>query len=168
MSRKKELVNRVVISNKIVEALRFLDHTQLDLVLKQAGKLAKQRKKQEVPVSIFTNKLTVLESLVKFFVEVKGEPLCKVGLRLNRSEKQLWHTYNNAKKKFSGALPIKSSVYVPESVFTDRRVSPTEGLVVFLREIAKMKFSEISFLLNRNEKTVWTSYSRAKKKYEKT
>ena len=40
-------------------------------------------------------------------------------------------------------------------------------MVVYLKESQGLKYSEIGELLNRNERTIWTCYHRAKKKQKK-
>jgi hypothetical protein len=53
---------------------------------------------------------------------------------------------------------------VPSFVFRDRSVSVLECLVEYLKDTHQMNYHEIGVLLNRNERTVWTCYDRAKKK----
>jgi hypothetical protein len=62
-------------------------------------------------------------------------------------------------KKLS--MPI---VDIPSTVFQDRSLSVLEVMVEYLRDKKQMKFSKISELINRNERTVWTVYRRAKLK----
>lgn len=55
---------------------------------------------------------------------------------------------------------------VPTSVFTDRVLSPLEAVVEFLKEKHNFSYKEISIILNRDERNIWTVYNRAKKKRE--
>ena len=55
-------------------------------------------------------------------------------------------------------------ILVPSSIFQDRDVSPFEALVKYLRDNEKLRFREISILLRRDERNIWTVYRRAKKK----
>jgi hypothetical protein len=55
-------------------------------------------------------------------------------------------------------------VLIPSSVFKDRSLKVLEVLVEFLKEKKNLTYHEIGVLLNRDERTIWTVYSRAKKK----
>ena len=39
-----------------------------------------------------------------------------------------------------------------------------ESTVVFLKDKCKLSYHEIAVLLNRDDRTIWTSYNKAKKK----
>jgi len=124
--------------------------------------------KDTFPLSIFNKQLTVLESIVKYLREEKDKSLTEIAAILGRNQRNLWHTYNSAKKKMSSHLPVNHDINVPVSIFQDSKLSPTEALVYYLKEQRQLPFSEIAKLLHRNDRTVWTTYSRAKKKYGKT
>ena len=55
---------------------------------------------------------------------------------------------------------------IPSFVFKDRSLAVLEVMVEYLRDEKKMKFHEIALMLNRNDRTVWTVYRRAKIKRE--
>jgi DNA-directed RNA polymerase specialized sigma24 family protein len=55
-------------------------------------------------------------------------------------------------------------VEIPTFIFKDRSVAVLESLVEYLHDIQKMNYHEIAILLNRNDRTIWTVYHRAKKK----
>ena len=55
---------------------------------------------------------------------------------------------------------------IPSFVFKDRSLAVLEVMVEYLRDEKKMKFHEIAVMLNRNDRTVWTVYRRAKIKRE--
>lgn len=57
-------------------------------------------------------------------------------------------------------------INVPTSIFTDRILSPLEAVVEYLKERHNFSFREISIILNRDERNIWTVYNRAKKKRE--
>jgi hypothetical protein len=59
------------------------------------------------------------------------------------------------------------SVNIPTSIFKNRGLSVLESLVVFLKEEYELHFHDISKLLNRDDRTIWTVYDRAKKKRTK-
>jgi hypothetical protein len=52
---------------------------------------------------------------------------------------------------------------IPLSIFS-HDLSPSESLCKFLKENKQLSFHEIAVLINRDDRSVWTSYSRASKK----
>ena len=60
----------------------------------------------------------------------------------------------------------KTSLAIPSSIFKNRKLSVLEAITVYLRDKKSMTYAEIARLLNRNDRTVWTSYQRAKKKVQ--
>jgi len=56
------------------------------------------------------------------------------------------------------------SVTVPSSIFQDRELSVLEAMAEYFREKKGMRYSEIARLLNRDDRTIWTAYKRAKVK----
>jgi predicted DNA-binding protein (UPF0251 family) len=57
-------------------------------------------------------------------------------------------------------LPIS----IPVDVLQDRDLSALEAIVVYLKDHHKLTYSQIAQLLNRDDRTVWTTYKRASKK----
>jgi predicted transcriptional regulator len=55
-------------------------------------------------------------------------------------------------------------VDIPSFVFKDRTLSVLEVMVEYLRDNKKMRFHEIALIINRDDRTVWTVYRRAKLK----
>lgn len=53
---------------------------------------------------------------------------------------------------------------IPIDIFKDRAFAPLERMTAHLKESANLSFHEIAVLLNRDDRTIWTSYSRAQKK----
>ncbi|MFQ5475241.1 MAG: hypothetical protein ACE5DM_05390 [Candidatus Nanoarchaeia archaeon] len=58
--------------------------------------------------------------------------------------------------------PIDKSV-VPVSVFATS-LSPSESLCKYLKEVHDLTYKEISLIINRDERSVWTSYRRSQEK----
>ena len=56
---------------------------------------------------------------------------------------------------------------IPLSILQDRAVAVLEAIVEYLREEKDLRYSEIAELLNRDQRTIWTVYSRAKTKRKK-
>ncbi|MBU0980905.1 MAG: sigma-70 region 4 domain-containing protein [Nanoarchaeota archaeon] len=53
---------------------------------------------------------------------------------------------------------------IPISVLRDRSLKPLEAIVEYLKDIQGLTYHEIAELLNRDDRTIWTVYNRAKKK----
>ena len=58
-------------------------------------------------------------------------------------------------------------ILIPLSVFLDRSVSVLEAVSEYLKDSKKFSYHEIAVLLNRDDRTIWTCYNRAKKKRTK-
>jgi len=119
----------------------------------------------EMPISIFkNNKLSCLETIVKYMKEDKGLKIIEIANLLNRNNKTVWATYDKAKRKMKGRLDVSSEKIIPASIFRARLLSVLESLVEYLKENQGMKFSKIAIVLNRDNRTIWTVYKRAAKK----
>ncbi len=55
-------------------------------------------------------------------------------------------------------------IKIPSYILKDRTLSVLETLVEYLKEKLNLTYHEISILINRDERNIWTVYSRAKKK----
>ena len=58
-------------------------------------------------------------------------------------------------------------ISIPTAIFQDRDLSVLEAMAEYLREKKGMRYSEIAKLLNRDDRTIWTAYQRAKAKRKK-
>ncbi len=117
-----------------------------------------------LPISIFCNKLSTLEAAVKFLHENKQLKFAKIAEMLQRDGRTIWHAYRRAQQRKVSLASKDSAFSVPASLFAERNYAPLEALVSYLREKQELSFSEISRLLKLSPKTVWTAYSRKKKK----
>ena len=126
----------------------------------------KEVQRGSIPISIFNNdKLAPLETVVKYFREELGYTYNKIGVLLNRKTGPMGVSYRNAVKKFKPRLDATSvENSIPISAFKDSKITVFSTIVVYLKDVKKLKFGEISELLNRNYRTVYTVYSRARKK----
>ena len=119
-----------------------------------------------ITVSILGTKgLSALEVICKYLKEELEFNYAKIALLLNRNNRTIWTTYNNAVKKKKEKLPVKESIFfVPVSVFKDRKFSVLEVIVSYLKDNFNLRYSEIAVLLRRDERNIWTVYNRSKKK----
>lgn len=58
-------------------------------------------------------------------------------------------------------------VNIPSFIFRDRSLAALEAVVVYLKDSQGLTYSQIAKLLNRDDRTIWTTYQRAKKKIGK-
>ena len=89
-----------------------------------------------------------------------------IALLLNRSQKTVWDAYVNSKKKMDSRFSLDKNIkfLIPSFVFKDRSLSFLEALTEYLKDNLNLRYCRISSLLNRDPRTIWTVYSRAKKK----
>lgn len=60
-----------------------------------------------------------------------------------------------------------SNYFIPLSVLCDRDLSLFETMIEHLKENKGLTYHEIAVLTNRDDRTIWTVYNRAKKKRNK-
>ena len=53
---------------------------------------------------------------------------------------------------------------IPSTIFLDRSLSVLEAISEYLKEEKGLSYHEIAVFLNRDDRTIWTCYNRAKKK----
>ena len=118
-----------------------------------------------LPINIFNNEVSSLESISKYLKETVGLRYCKIADLLNRDDRTIWGAYNSAKEK-SGieSAPEGSRINIPLSIFKDRSLSVLEALAEYLKEDLNLRYCRIADLLNKDQRTIWTVYNRAKKK----
>jgi DNA-binding CsgD family transcriptional regulator len=119
-----------------------------------------------IPSFIFgCRELGVLEVITKYLKEELGLSYHQIAIYLNRDERTIWTTYSKAKQKKRGKIDTgKEKFLVPSSIFKDKAFGPLEVLTRYLKEELELSYHEIAALLNRNDRTIWTTYNRAKKK----
>jgi DNA-directed RNA polymerase specialized sigma24 family protein len=118
-----------------------------------------------IPFSIFSEKLSALETICKFLKENMRLNLHQIGQLLNRDDRTIWTTYTRACQKLSQPLSVAESVFsIPAKRFAQRTLSVLETLVCYLKEQHDLTYKEISALLHRDERTIWTVYQRVRKK----
>jgi len=121
-------------------------------------------KELRIPDVIFNEELTALESVVKYLKENKGFSLKEISDVIKRDQRNIWHIYNQAGKKYPEKFIVKNVKYwIPVSIFSEK-FSAYESIVKYLKEELGLKFSEIAGILKRDQRTVWTIYSRAEEK----
>ncbi len=126
------------------------------------------RASQLVPLSIFCDRrLTPLEAVIKYLREKRSFSYRRIASSLQRNVGDIYKTYAHAFNK-SFLIEVRSvhTTLVPVSVFANRKLSLFENLVMHLKDQLKLSYRQISVLLNRDERTIWTVYKRARQKNE--
>lgn len=59
---------------------------------------------------------------------------------------------------------IDKEIFLPASVFSNRKLGVLEIIVKYLREERGLSLKQISVMLKRDNRTIWSSYNQAKKK----
>ena len=126
--------------------------------------LSRLEKEEFIPLSIFNKKLSSLEVISKYLFENKNLSLKKISELLNRSNRNIWNSYNKSKKKFSKKLFVKESILLPISILRNLDFTLLENIVSYLKENLELSYHEIAVLLHRDDRTIWTVYNRVKKK----
>jgi hypothetical protein len=122
----------------------------------------------EIPISIFNKKLSSLETIVKYLKENLGLTYHDIALLTGRDERNIWHTYNESLKKHNKRLEGNDpKISIPVSIIKNTKLSVLESIVWYLIKTNNLGYSEISKLLCRDAKTVWTCYKRALKKNDR-
>lgn len=149
-----------------VEILKSLISDKLGISKDSIDRIIKKEKDKQIllPISIFNNKLSTLEIVVAYLKEHHGLRYSKIAQLLNRNHRTIWHAYHRYKDKKIKLKVIDSKVIIPITIFSDRKFSMLESLVVYLRDNYNLRFTKIGEYLMLNVKTVWTAYNRASKK----
>ena len=127
--------------------------------------LRQDEKEIQIPSFIFVKELGALESIVKYLKEDLKLNFHKIAVTLNRDDRTVWATYHHSLKKLrSRFMYKKSEITIPVSIIRNRELSVLENIVKYLKEELGMKYHEIAELLNRDDRTIWTTYHRVKEK----
>ena len=120
-----------------------------------------------LPINIFNNdSLSSLETVTKYMKEELNYRFRDIALLLNRSQKTVWDAYDGSRKKMDSRFSLDKDIrfLVPSFVFRDRSISFLEALTEYLKDNLNLRYCQIASLLNRDPRTIWTVYYRAKNK----
>ena len=118
-----------------------------------------------MPVSVFTDTLSVLETVVKYLKETHGLTYHAIGGLIGRDERNVWHTYHVAQKKHPSRLDIReSSYFLPVSLFRNDKYSALETVTRYLKDRFGLPYRDIATLLKRDQRTIWTVHHRSQEK----
>ena len=156
---------------RLLDTLEYLKEQGLSPkeIAELVNMLLKVKAEQEinVPISVFKNeKLSSLETIVKYLRENLLLTFRQIAELTNRNQIALAVTYRNARKKLEAKFVIQeiSPYHIPVSILKDRNISVLENIAVYLKDTFGLTYHKIAVLLNRDDRTIWTVYQRAKKK----
>ena len=159
---------------KLLDTLNYLKEQGLTAqdIIELVNKLFKVPVKEEikVPISVFKNdKLSGLETIVKYLRENLLLSFKQIASLTNRNNVALAVSYRNARIKLDAKFVVEeiSPYSIPVKILQDRNLSVLENIVSYLKDNFGLAYHKIALLLNRNDRTVWTVYQRAKKKHGK-
>jgi DNA-directed RNA polymerase specialized sigma24 family protein len=120
-------------------------------------------------LSVFSNnELSCLETIVKYLKENLELNFSKIASVLNRDQRTIWSTYSKAAKKKKEIFCITNfENNIPLEIFTNREIGVLENICLYLKDVRKFTFHQIAILLNRNDRTIWTSYHKARGKTQR-
>ncbi len=163
--------------------------------LKKEKQFIEEKHKQtkiKLPLHIFHNKqLTPVEAIISFLKDYHNLTYHKISLLINRDERNVWKIYNNSLKKSNKTktkenknkttriakvkekieinpklLTLMSAIEIPTHIFYNKSLTPMQAIVFYLKK-QDLTYRQISYLINRNERNIWTIYNQAKKKLNK-
>ena len=121
--------------------------------------------KEKLPIEIFSTKLSPLESVVKHLRQNLRLPYKEISGLLNKDISSCWTAYKNAIKKSPELIITSPSKYdIPLNSLSSDKLSLLELITSYLKDELKLSYRLIGDLLQRDQRTIWTVYNRAKKK----
>ncbi len=166
IARKKQNRAISITSENLLESLDESLRNKYSLGVEELLSLAKKeeiRKEIKIPLAIFREKIGVAEVLCKYLKENLKLKFSEIARLTNRDERSIWVSYRNATKKKKERLDVEERMLIPISILSDRRLSVLEAIVNYLKERG-FRNSEISEILCRDQRNIYTLYSRARKK----
>ena len=110
--------------------------------------------------------VTPLEAIVVY--SNLGFSFKEISLMINRDPRTVWTVYQRTTKKKKGEYSENNSKlenisYIPLRIFKNRSVTALEAIILYLKD-SGFSFKEISLLINRDQRTVWTVHQWAVRK----
>lgn len=119
-----------------------------------------------IPISIFNNgSLGSFEAITKYLKENLKLRNCQIAYLLNRDSRTIWDSYASSRKKMEHDFLIEDTgIKIPLIIIRDRSLSVLETITEYLKNNLNLRYCQIASLLNRNDRTIWTVYNRARRK----
>ncbi len=157
--KEREINNRAFI-NIILEELTEkygVDKEKIKKILTESTEI-------KIPLSIFNTRLGALESLSLYLKEKRKLRFTEIGSMINRKDKTIWTAYHNAKNKKIDIFVEQNNLLIPLEALQHKELTIFESLILYLKDKVGLKYNEIAKQLRRNQRNIWTMYSRASKK----
>jgi len=117
-----------------------------------------------IPITIFSKELGGLEAITKYMKENLNMNYSDIAKELERNERTIWTAYNKAINKQKESIkPKETKIFLPISIFENNKLTILESVIIYLKQKG-LKYIEIAKSLNRDQRNIWTIYSRATKK----
>ena len=117
----------------------------------------------KLPITIFSRELGGLEAVVKYTKENLKMRYREIASLLQRNERTIWTAYSKSKEKCPQQIKAKeTALFLSSSIFS-KKLTILEAVILHLKEKG-LRYSEIAKLLERDQRNIWTIYSRAVKK----
>ena len=118
-----KLVESAVLSKLVRESLNEDDLLNALESFIEVYKSKRHDSPEFIALSLFAERdLGSLEVIVKFMKENLSLNYAKIAFLLNRDQRTIWSTYNNAVRKHRSKLVVKDRQYmIPCKIFSDRR-----------------------------------------------
>jgi hypothetical protein len=109
-----------------------------------------------LPLSIFSTRLTPLQSLCKYLKDNEGLRFSDIARLLRRDQRNIRAAYVKAKKKHPRSYqPIEEKCYIPISICR-HELSLQEAIVGYLLLVKRWDVRSTAKALKRSEKTIYT------------
>ncbi len=157
-------LNKKEIIEVLVEKLKSKYKVNEKEVMQIIGK-----REIEIPISIFSKELGGLEAVSKYMKENLNLSYKEISEKLGRNERTIWTSYKKASEKQKTPFDIKDDkkeITFPISAFKNKNLTVLESVIVYLRN-KEVKLSKIAKLIDRDQRNVYTIYSRAVKKLKR-
>lgn len=170
LNRESDSLNESLSIIKDISKKHNIDFNQVTELLKNRTRYVC------IPVGLFRSKLGPLEAVVRYLKDVLEYNFSQIARLLSRDETTIWTTYKNASKgkvvvdlemsdiDFKELRVKREELIVPASIFAERKLSVLESLCMYLIETFHFNYHTIGLILERDERTIWTCVSRARKK----
>ncbi|MBS3092933.1 hypothetical protein J4466_05960 [Candidatus Pacearchaeota archaeon] len=123
--------------------------------------------KENIPVTIFSKELGGLEALCKYMKENLGMSYHEIAEKLKRNDRTVWTAYKKSLEKQKTPMEIRETeILLPIKIFKKEHTI-LEAVIVYLKEVKRLNYREIGELLGRDQRNVYTIYSRAVRKLKR-
>jgi hypothetical protein len=112
----------------------------------------------EIPLTAFSCGESTLRVIVKYLRDKKKYDFSTIATLLNRNYQTIVATYN----AFPSQVQMSdesAAIRIPVSLFSSRITAPLETLVSYLKSLG-LSNAQISILIKRDQRTIWTAYHR--------